>query len=132
MACKRNIIMRIFPKNYNYIMKDKDLDLCKNIIDKFKNYQIESYSNTFENHSFIIINKDNSNLGIFLTNYIIDFIDNTFQCSCQTHRCEHIGFIILFFSGIYGLKSYLSLGYLDNQSYNLFDENLSISLNLEQ
>jgi len=133
MTKKKDTLLKIIPKYTNFILDEtKKIHLTK-ILNYCNKFEIEGISPTLNGYYILIKNKDTIHFGILTINYIIQYTyDNTFDCSCGTSLCEHIGFLILYFTGLSGLKCFLSLEYLDYQYESIFQQNIYLCFDLEE
>lgn len=134
MTNYKSIQLTIIPYNIQYILSINNKKEIIKALDDYPHFSIEGFSHSLETYDFITNDSRQLNYGIFSNSHTVEYntTNNHLKCSCNNHNCPHIYFIILYFSGVIGLKCYLANYSLDTQCKNIFLEQVFIGFELKE
>ena len=126
----KEYLLKIIPKKIDYFLDNYTKNLYSQFLEEYIQFDIDGFNQSIDSYTFLLSDRRQLYIGIFLSNIIVTYSNNIFYCNCNTLNCNHIGFIILFFTGKTGLICYLSIGYLDNQHSAIFEQNITVCYNI--
>ena len=126
----KEYLLKIIPKKIDYFLDNYTKNLYSQFLEEYIQFDIDGFNQSIDSYTFLLSDRRQLYIGIFLSNIIVTYCNNIFYCNCNILNCNHIGFIILFFTGKTGLICYLSIGYLDNQYSALFEQNITVCYNI--